>query len=77
MKVLCINSKACPPGAIITANSIIKDGEIYTVVSETISHGYRWYELYEHLNWFYMAESFIPLSEIDELELVNKKEEVI
>lgn len=66
MKVLCVNSNYCPPGAQIGANHIIKDGEIYNVIREDIYEGYRFYELSEHVNWFYLAYSFIPLSDIDE-----------
>ena len=53
-------------------------GDINTVLREYYSKGILYYELVEwhpeHPDDGFQADCFIPLSEIDETELVNKKE---
>lgn len=75
MKVMCIAE--CPELAKHDECEYkIQVGEIYTVVDEEISCNERWYELSHHIGVVYLARLFAPLSDIDETELVNNKEEV-
>jgi len=74
MRVICIDNKY--------QEKFLTDGQEYTVVGVHSDSGY--YKLQEiPINKFTGAEAgfnpkrFIPLSNIDELELVNKKEEVV
>jgi len=70
MRVICVDASG-------NEHSIVKEGETYNTIREVDIYGMRWYELEEHPKWFYQKRQFIPCSEIDELELVNEKEEVV
>lgn len=51
-------------------------GDIDEVVSECESWGCIFFELQRFLGDVFWAENFIPISDLDEMELVNEKEEV-
>jgi hypothetical protein len=77
MKVMCIREPEtiCPYTMV---PPLVKVGEIYNPVAteENIS-GVMCYELAEHKHFLYATCLFAPLSNIDETQLVNKKEEVL
>lgn len=56
----------------------LKVGEIYTVIKETKESGFYFYLLSEHINpdfnYWYEKSCFIPLSDIDETELIKQRE---
>lgn len=86
MRVLCINGfnvgyigKLSVTGQkwVATSNDIVIEGEVYTVTDTWPYEGKLFYELAERPpECVYLSTRFIPLSNIDELELVNEKEEV-
>jgi hypothetical protein len=70
MRVICIDDSGCD----------LKEGHDYNVTqSPYASDMYTVYGFEIFDGWFagYYKHRFIPLSNIDELELVNKKEEVV
>ncbi len=73
MRVICIDDLAKDGHRLQ-----IKEGEIYTA-SDCPRKGYyiiHEYPKYDGCIVCYEKERFIPLSEIDETELINNKEEV-
>lgn len=56
----------------------LKVGEIYTVIKETNQNGFSFYLLGEYIdtnfNYWYEQSCFIPLSDIDETELIKQRE---
>lgn len=78
MKVICIQDKwRTFLGPSTTPDP--KFGEICTVSKSWVNIGVPVYNLleYSHQIGGYCQSCFIPLSEIDEMELVNEKAEVI
>jgi hypothetical protein len=74
MKVLCINSRiigSSPPGL----HSILEEGEVYEVVDETTRYGKLFYELSAQRDHFYAAILFVPVSDIDERDLIRQRED--
>lgn len=75
MKVICIStpSKGNPK-----FTPIIKEGSVYTVIDSGAETDIMedWYELAEHKGYMYSQKLFIPLSTIDETELIKEREEV-
>lgn len=62
-------------GEIATKLCEIYEGETYTVVTTVKIQGVFAYILYERQpNWAYNIKNFIPLSNIDETELIKKRE---
>lgn len=86
MRVLCINGsnvgyigKMSLTGTkwVATSKDIVIEGEIYTVTGTWPYEGKLFYELAERPpECVYLSTRFIPLSDIEETELVNNKEEV-
>ena len=70
MKVICIDDNGYPDGLIpeFTDNKV-KFGGIYNVI-DTVTHSNDvWYELKEDIGFWYWANCFAPLSNIDETEM--------
>lgn len=69
MKVILVN--ICAP---IDSECPLRliEGNIYNVSKCCNYYGIEWYELSECLEWLHQANGFIPLSDIDERELVNE-----
>ena len=78
MKVLCINSTWMLLCGRKSQTHDPKIGDICTVVDEFVNWGYEVY-VFAELTYAggYKKDCFIPISDIDELELVNEKEEVV
>ena len=78
MRVICIGY---PDNKCRNSNRIVevpKEFEAYTVLQTRKFDGLYFYVLNEMPHDVgYETKYFIPLSNIDELELVNKKEEVV
>jgi hypothetical protein len=78
MRVICIgypNNRCRNSGRVV---EVPKDFEVYTVLQTKKRDGLYFYILQEMPHDVgYESSYFIPLSNIDELELVNKKEEVV
>lgn len=75
MKVLCIQKDT----KIVTGigeNFLLVEGNTYTVTYMDIYKGEQYYEL-EEFGWqeLFIAKLFIPLSNIDETELIKEREE--
>lgn len=77
MKVMCINDTIHE----MTGNKFmpkLRIGETYTVVDETEYRGHFFYLLLEFIDpnfkYWYEKEQFIPLSNIDETELIKERE---
>ena len=70
MKVLCIDASGC---------MLISENEIYTASEGLRNIGVPNYYIHEvdHPAPYYAADRFVPLSEIDETQLVNQKEMAI
>ncbi len=81
MRVICIDAgyKARCDGSIGCAEALV-EGRIYTAIREAVSlYGTRGYILLEVKSTYsfdgaYRADRFIPLSSIDETEMVREKE---
>jgi uncharacterized membrane protein (DUF2068 family) len=72
MKVLCIDSRT-DANSPLTVDLI--EGAIYTVVDCVKRDGLWWYRLAEKSFFeIYTTDAFVPLSDIDETELINQKE---
>ena len=77
MKVICIDGQ--PRHYTSDVTKMAKEGCIYTPVGEAVILSVPAYKLAEFPNddiiqfWF-AKDRFIPLSEIDEMELVNEKQ---
>lgn len=76
MKVICIDAKWRPHTTPDKNNFRLVESENYTVLGEFKGSSGRYgYELMENAgDSLYDKDRFIPLSEIDELILVNNKE---
>lgn len=80
MKVICIDDTIRPNEFEEGPN--IKEGCDYTVVNQCIGYDKKWnagpcYELLETgTHWLYDVDRFIPLSNIDETEMIREKESV-
>ncbi len=78
MKVLCIDGVRVGTPSMLNAYKAKKpdclaEGEIYTVLEEMYFLGRKCYTLDERNPMQpYLASRFIPLSNIDEMELVNE-----
>lgn len=77
MKVVCINTGHPGQYAPDEIPCKVKEGQVYEVVDSEYEGGYEWYELSFDIGTWYIAEMFIPLSDIDETELVNEREEYL
>jgi len=75
MKVMCINDK-WENTATREPCGGMQYGEIATVVGECTRFSRSYYEFSEYPGEAYDKKNFIPLSEIDETELVNQRENV-
>lgn len=81
MRVICIDTvnvgdafKSMTGLYFVNNDDCIYGGEVYTVVEEKTMFGRVGYRLAEkHFNNLYLKSRFIPLSNIDEIELVNEK----
>lgn len=76
MRVVCIKEptkESIAPGI----KSRVRVGEFYEVIDQIEAYGDVYYELSVHPNGYYRQDYFVPCSDIDETELVNKKEEVL
>lgn len=73
MRVICIDTTK-PSNFEDEAPFKDKEGEIYKVVDTEEEDGDLFYELSFDLGIMYNYRFFIPLSTIDETELVNQKE---
>lgn len=75
MKVVCINDKHIYGWA--QTKMRIKEGEVYEVISEFVypprPDWGLWYELDIHPGVGYPPEYFIPLSSVDETELIKER----
>ena len=57
-----------------SVSDIVYEGEIYNVIGEYLYHGILFYFLQERgMRSAYYSKIFIPLSDMDEMELVNEK----
>jgi predicted RNA-binding protein with TRAM domain len=83
MRVLCIDSKVRPNSCNHNLLHLINEGEEYEVYDTRLGKGtdgiigivYYLVGINERPNGF-NANRFIPISDIDETELVNEREEV-
>ncbi len=77
MKVLCINNKNPENPQKISLSEYVFEGEIYTVVEASFINGKEYYQLAERYRGNksvkYQAVRFIPLSDIDERTLAEKR----
>ena len=77
MKVLCINNKNPENPQKISLSEYVYEGEIYTVVEASLINNKEYYILAERFRGDksvkYQAVRFIPLSEIDERALAQKR----
>jgi hypothetical protein len=76
MRVICIDNRDGKWGV---ASKLLKEGEIYTAIDcSTDNTCYRIYEIpvdpSDNITIFFKKYRFIPLSEIDEKELVKERE---
>ncbi len=83
MRVICIENAVLNKMYCTTEGNLLEVGKTYTVIGEGVNPdtGNECYVLSEvkstnRIGGFNKSR-FIPLSNIDELELVNKKEEVV
>jgi hypothetical protein len=76
MKVLCIDNKPYPTSTDLVALSKLKEGNTYTVIKVTngAETGFVLKEVTTINKKGFWDKRFISLSEIDEMELVNKHE---
>lgn len=76
MKVMCINDYIENEMKFYMPKLIV--GEIYTVIEEKVNCGFSFYLLGECVspifNYWYEKSCFIPLSDIDEKELIKERE---
>lgn len=75
MKVICIDASDDPAG--FEGKKVITEGGIYTVIEHIIAVGtdgseIPGYELAEDIGWGYAKSRFIPLSSINETEMVRE-----
>lgn len=75
MRVICINNKPFAFSDYPHCASLLKEGEIYTVINES-SDSYSLDEIKHPYAGTWYKQRFIPLSSIDETELVNQKVEI-
>lgn len=79
MKVLCINNANPLQPASLLPGDMIYVGDVYTVHDVTRTGGREFFILKERMNRWpyvkYLASRFIPLSDIDERELLREREE--
>lgn len=73
MRVICIDTSK-PPDYEDEAPFRCREGKVYDVVDTEEEDGVLYYELSFDLGIMYNSKFFIPLSTIDETELVNHKE---
>lgn len=81
-KVICIDNKNIGR-SLNEYNKLLKEGAIYTVIGEIVGQrsdnknefGYV-LEEFKYLYTAFIKDRFIPLSEIDETEMINQKESV-
>jgi len=76
MKVICIDASGKGVGP---KGFDIEEGHIYHVCDEFVDNGILAYSLSEDPHrdeWGFSAYRFIPLSEIDETEMVNEKQTI-
>jgi len=79
MKVICVDSTNNELGDAGHDNFNLNEADIYNVKEECIGEYYcgkqiECYSLFEDLEFAYEKFRFIPLSEIDETEMVNSKQ---
>jgi hypothetical protein len=85
MRVLCIDGVSVGHIGIAaltgqkwnaTSSAVVIEGEVYTVVDTFEFDGGLFYELAERpAEFVYLSRRFIPLSNANEMELVNTKED--
>lgn len=71
MKVICIDNTTGPDSE-LPVDLIM--GKIYTVVDSRNHRNILWYELEGRPHSEYSSDGFAPLSDIDEMEILNKQE---
>lgn len=71
MKVLCIDASTDADSEMPVD---LVEGQIYTVVDDQVYQGLLWYCLQENLDAWYSSDAFVPLSDIDEMELLKQRE---
>lgn len=76
MRVICIDDKRVPFMRFdgISYAHLLKVGETYTVIGED-TNGYELAELPHPKGSYWYKGRFIPLSNIDETELINQKQQ--
>lgn len=78
MKVICINEKLETDFDKLPA---LEFGRIYTVIRETKYLSWEFYMFSElsvvGYNCWYCKDNFAPLSNIDEMELIEQREELL
>jgi hypothetical protein len=79
MKMICINNKPLPttPDEYLSDLNLIKEGDTYIVTWVLPSDGYLLKDVNCNNPAGFNPTRFVEISDIDELELVNQKEEYV
>lgn len=75
MKVICVNSSAWPNGyPPDVMGGVIKEGNLYDVITIHIVDDYVWFCLAEDPKFMYWENCFGRVSNIDERELLEQRQ---
>lgn len=75
MRVICVDRNAFPSNISWDGeNDFLQDGVVYTVIDIWLDEGFIWYEVEGHFNAGFWENCFSRLSEIDERELIEERE---